>query len=197
MTQKKVVKEVQGTELEAIIASCPKINIKAMSPEDKGVMMHSIITMMSQQNSEKEIAWLKLGMIWRFIIKNKLYRHYGDHIRNANDFLRELDLGIKRREIEIYAQLALIFSNYIKARGLDVSIRKLVMIAPLCKNEADAEIITEWVDKAINLPTQALEDEIREAKGRLPRDRCSHPEDKQEMWLRCSMCGKWISPINR
>lgn len=186
---------MQGKDIESVIATCPKINLKAMTQQEIGAMMHDVVSMMTQQNTVKDVAWMKMGMVWRFIVKNKLYRHYGDHIRNANDFLRELDLGIKKREIDTYAQLSLIFSNYIKARGLDVSIRKLVMIAPLCKNEQDAEVITEWVDKAINLPAQALEDEVREAKGRLPRDRCEHPQDKQEMWIRCSVCGKWLHPV--
>lgn len=183
--------EVSTVSVEELVYSGGKINLKKLSPKDMGDVIHSIVVSMRRECNIKDAAWIKLGFLWRFVVKNKLYRHYGDHIKNANDFLRELDLGVKRRELELYAQMASIFGRAIQDRNAQVPLRKLAMIAPLCK-EGDAG---GWLEKAFILPTHALEDEIREARGQVTKDSCLHPDDKQEVWMRCSECGKWVTKI--
>lgn len=182
--------ENDGLNVEALISAGVSVNWKKMKPEDKGILIHEISQGLINQAQLKDKAWMNLGMIWRFVIANKIYKHAGDHIKNANDFLRELDLGIKRREIETYAQMVGIFGRYLRTKGKEIPIRKLVMIAPFCKGDED--ITNTWVEKADRLPTPALQDEIREAKGQPARDTCTHPDDRQEVWTRCGVCGKFL-----
>lgn len=184
--------EPQGMQLDAMITSGAKINMKAMKPEERGVVIHDIMQKLQAENRAKDIAWVKLGMLWSFIIKNRLYRYCGEHIRNANDFLREVDLGVKRRELEYYASLATIFGRILRQRNVQVPIHKLALIQPMINKGGDPE---EWVEKALSLPVRALEDEVREATGRQPQDACAHPENRQEVWMRCGVCGKWIERV--
>lgn len=181
-----------GASLTSLIQSGAKINFKAMTPEQKGEFLHEFASMFSSQVRIKDMAWINLGLLWRFAVKNKVWRIAGEHVKNANDFLRELDLGIKRREIETYAQLAVLFGRTLTERNIGVPIRKLVMIAPYCKDEAES---SEWLEKAISLPSAALEDEIREVKGLPTRDECDHPAGTMEIWTRCGHCGKWFEKI--
>ncbi len=179
------------TNLDVLIRSGAKINLKKMPVEKRGELIHAISQGLLSEATVKDMAWLKLGFLWKFVISNKLYRYAGDHIRNANDFLRELDLGIKRREMDTYAQMAGLFGRALRARGQEIPIRKLVLIAPLCKRGD----VDDWIEKAYALPTTGLEDAVREAKGQTPRDACVHPDDRQEVWTRCGCCGKWLQRV--
>jgi len=188
-----VVQVEPEMNLEALVSSGAVINLKRMTPEQRGEITHAIFTGMQSAVAEKDMAWVKLGLFWAFVQKNKLYKYCGDHITNANDFLREADLGIKRRELQNYAALATIFGRILRQRNVNVPIRKLAMVHPMIVRGGDPE---EWIDKAIALNTPALEDEIREARGLPARDVCAHPADMQEVWMRCGNCGKWIEKVN-
>ncbi len=183
---------VESGELNipVIVGAGVTVNWKKMKQEEKGVLIHEISQGLIEQAQLKDKAWMNIGMLWRFVIANKVYKHAGEHIKNANDFLRELDLGIKRREIETYAQMVGIFGRYLRATGKEIPLRKLVMIAPFCKYDEDET--NKWIEKADKLPTPALQDEIRQAKGQPARDTCGHPDDMQELWTRCGVCGKWL-----
>ena len=178
--------------LEELILRNDSIDMKVLDQEQRGQIIHDVIDGMGQQAKLKDIAWLKLGMLWSFIVKNKLYKYAGEHIRNANDFLKEIDIGVGRREMDNFAQIARIFGRLVKTHP--VPIRKLVMIAPLCTDQ-DQEVIAEWFSKAQALPSGALEDEVREAAGRQTKDTCDHPAGSQEVWIRCGKCGKFLELI--
>lgn len=182
------------TFIETAVATCSRVDMNVMTLEQRGELIHTLLESMSGWVRIRNTAWLKLGMMWRFIIKNKIYKFYGEHINNANDFLRELNLNIKRREIETYAQMAGMFGELMRQNGVVPPIRKLVMIAPFCRQESPDER-PEWFHKVMALPTSALEDEIREARGGVPRDTCLHLPQKQEVWTRCGVCGKWLEKI--
>jgi len=189
----EVLVEGAGWEgLEEQILTNALVDLKALTQEQRGIMVHEVMSSIVTQSKVKDVAWLKLGTLWSFIVKNKLYKYAGDHIRNANDFLREVDIGVQRRELERYASAARIFGHLIRERP--VPIRKLVMITPLCTDQDEA-VIAEWFNRAAALPSAALEDEIREAMGRQTKDTCDHPTSVQEVWLRCGKCGAWLEKV--
>jgi len=186
------VTEIQANEeLVSLITTGAKIDLKTMTPEQRGEVVHNVSQMFLAEARAKDTAWIRIGLLWRFSVRNKLWRYLGEHIHNANDFLRELDLGIKRREIETYAQMAELFGRAMRERNVEIPIRKLVMIAPYCKGE-DSE---DWIEKAISLPTPALANEIREHKGLPTTDGCDHPQGMMEVWTRCGHCGKFFEKI--
>lgn len=184
--------EQMGSNYEVMIQTNTKVNIKKMTPAERGDLVHTVTQGMIQEGRAKDVAWVKLGMYWAFILKNKLYRYCGDHIRNANDFLRDVDLGVGRKELKRYAELADIFSRILRTRNVEVPLRKLAVIQMMIAKGGDPEV---WTDKAIALPLSALEDECREARGLQPRDTCGHPEEQQEVWMRCGCCGKWLEQV--
>lgn len=180
-----------GLDVEVLVRSGSRIKMKSLAPEKRGEIIHSFMSGMVSAARQKDMAWLKLGMYWSFLVKNKLYRYCGEHINNANDFLRDADLGVSRRELERYALMAEMFGRAMRERNIEIPLRKLNMIAPLCHG-IEAE---EWLEKAIALPSAALEDEIRASRGLPTRDTCPHPEDHVEVWTRCTVCGKWVEKI--
>jgi len=178
--------------LEELILTGALVNMKSLTQEQRGTIVHEVSAGIIAQSRVDGIAKLKLGMLWSFIVKNKLYRFAGDHIRNANDFLREVDIGMTRRSIERYAQVAHIFGDLVREHP--VPIRKLLMIAPLCSDQ-DVAVIEEWFNKAKMLPSGALEDEVREATGRQTKDTCDHPLDMQSVWICCEKCHSFLEKI--
>jgi hypothetical protein len=87
--------------------------------------------------------------------------------------------------------MAALFGRALRERNVQVPIRKLVIIAPYGKGDQTEE----WLEKAISLPSGALEDEIREQRGLPPTDGCDHPAGTMEVWTRCGRCGKWLEKI--
>jgi len=186
------VTEIQANEnLTSLVMTGAKIDLRGMTPEQRGEVVHSVSQMFLAEARAKDTAWIRIGLLWRFSVRNKIWRYCGEHIHNANDLLRELDLGIKRREIETYAQMAELFGRALRERNVEIPIRKLVMIAPYCKGEDSGD----WIEKAISLPTPALANEIREHKGLPTTDGCDHPQGAMEVWTRCGVCGKWHEKI--
>lgn len=185
------VVEPESLSLDMLIQTNATVNMKKMPPEQRGELIHELSAGMMREARNKDLAWVKLGLMWSFYVKNKLYKYCGDHIKNANDYLKELDIGVKRREMELYAQMAGLFGRTLRERNIEVPIRKLRLISPFCTDDAT----DVWVDKAISLPYPALEDEVREAKGQPARDSCDHPEDQQEVWIRCGKCNKFLERV--
>jgi hypothetical protein len=188
------VTSIEETEIDwgSLIQSNAKIEWRKMTPETKGELVHTITHGMAEVCQEKDIAWVKLGIYWAFIMKNKVYRYAGEHIRTANGFLKELDLGISGRELRNYAALAEIYRRVIRLRNVSLPIRKLALVQQMISKGGDQE---EWIEKAISMPLSALENESREVRGLQPRDTCSHPEESQEVWMRCGICGAWLRKV--
>jgi len=139
------------------------------------------------RNIKKNIIadYLILGSMLKEVRDKKLYSSYGSHIKNFDDFIIEVDL--KRRSaynaIEIFER----FGESLKGKDVEnLNYTKLVALLPVAKDN-----IEEWIDKANLLPTSALNDEIREAKGKISSDVCQHPEEDQEYFTKCKVCGNW------
>jgi len=162
---------------------------KNLSESDKGKIVHKCVTELRVAMHEIETNWLKLGAIWHFLGKNKLWSAYGAHIKNASDFLRDIDLGVTRRSLEYYASIIdSKIGDYLVTNNLVIPVTKLRTIAHVAKESGDVE---GWVGKCA-LPQKALEDEVKEFKGKPTTDTCLHPANKQIRFTRCEDCGKWL-----
>ena len=160
-----------------------------LSDIDKGKIVFELVTELKCAMYEIETNWLKLGAIWHFLSKNKLWSAYGEHIKNASDFLREIDLGVTRRSLEYYASIVdSKIGEYLTVNNLIIPVTKLRTIAHVVKESGDVE---GWISKC-DLPIKALEDEVKSYKGLITTDSCLHPADKQVPYTRCSICQKWL-----
>jgi len=169
-----------------------QVDWKMLTPRGRGEILHEVVNGLKDAAKQIDAGWLTVGAYWHFVVSNKVYRHCGDHIKNANDFLREVDIGVKRSMLDHYARMWGMFSRYLVGR--DVPIRKLLLISPVIdqENVSDTE---SWVGKAEVLPYEALKNEVRERQGRITTDTCAHPESANELWVRCSCCGKWLQKL--
>jgi hypothetical protein len=170
-----------------------KIDWNKLTPAKRGDIIHATINGLRDSAKQIDNGWLKIGMYWHFIVTNKLYRHCGDHIKNANDFLREIDIGVKRSMLDHYSRMWGMFSKYLKDRH--VPIRKLLLMSPVIDVD-NPDNIEEWLNKAEHQPYEALKNEVREKQGKVATDVCEHPEDYQELWARCGKCEKWLQKIS-
>ena len=162
---------------------------QGLSEIEKGKIVFQCVNELKCAMHEIETNWLRLGAIWFFLSKNKLWSSYGEHIKNASDFLREIDLGVTRRSLEYYASIIdSKIGEYLTANNLIIPVTKLRTIAHVAKESGDIE---GWVDKCA-LPQKELENAVKEHKGLITTTDCSHPVDKQVPYTRCSKCGKWL-----
>jgi hypothetical protein len=184
---------------DELIENNSAVNLRKMTPEARGALIHNIIQGMTEATRAIDNLWLHMGKFWSFIIKNKVYRHYGTHIRNVNDFLRELDLGVSRSNLDHYARVYNTFGRYVRENNLQIPYRKLLTVHPVVEAcsavQQREEAIQIWVDKANTLPMGALENEVRVARGLTPTDACLHPPEASQLWSRCGECGKWLELI--
>jgi len=162
---------------------------KNLTELEKGKIVHKCVTELRVAMHEIETNWLKLGAIWSFLTKNKLWSAYGSHIKNASDFLREIDLGVTRRSLEYYASIIdSKIGDYLVTNNLVIPVTKLRTIAHVAKESGDIE---GWINKCA-LPIRALEDAVKEYKGMPTTDTCLHPANKQIRYTRCEICNKWL-----
>ena len=195
MTGPKRVDGVLESPLDALqeaVLTGARVDMKVLGERQRGEIVHELMRSFASQSYAKDIAWVKLGLLWSFVMKNRIYKFCGPHINNANNFLRELDIGVGRREIQNYAKIARVFGSLIQTTH--VPIRKLVMIASVVEDESE-EVVHEWFDKAVALPTGALKDELAEFKGQTPKDACSHPQEFRSLWFLCEKCGAWLECV--
>lgn len=156
---------------------------------EAGEIVHKCVGYLKSAEREIEINWLRLGAVWHFLRINKLWSAYGEHIKNASDFLREIDLGVTRRSLEYYASIVdSKLGDYVIDNKLLIPVAKLRVIAHIVKETGDIE---GWIDKCV-LPQKELENSVREAKGLVTPENCEHPADKQTHYIHCEKCQKWF-----
>lgn len=127
---------------------------------------------------------LLLGKVLSDVLDNKSY--VSDYIKTFDDFLIEVKIG--RSTAYNYIGIFKTFGSFMSDK-LDIDYTRLVKLLPIVKN-ADDDEKEEWIHKASELNSNDFDDEIREARGKIPRDTCEH--HNTEDWKRCIDCGKMI-----
>lgn len=75
---------------------------------------------------------------------------------------------------------------------MNVDHTKLIETLPLFKKKSDkVEDPSVWLHRAMACSSRDFKNHIREAKGKISTDNCSHPREVQEHWVRCRLCGRW------
>lgn len=79
---------------------------------------------------------------------------------------------------------------------MGIEIGRMNKMLPILKKLPDEESI-ELLQKAKDLPSEAFEDEVRELKGKVPRDKCEHLECEPIQLKKCKLCGKVMKNENQ
>jgi hypothetical protein len=193
--------EVAVPDINAAIASGEKLPVKQMTAEQRGQLIEHLRTNLSGAVRQIDNLYLHVGMYWNFMVKNKLYKYWGSHIKNVNHLVRELNLGVGRSTLDHYARIYAMFGKYLRRENLCPPLSRLLVVHPVLENrqfenedERDVEV-TAWAHKAASLSIEDLRNEVREARGMVTTDECTHPPEQSQLWSRCGCCGKWIEMI--
>ena len=124
--------------------------------------------------------FIRIGKLLCEVQDERLHGDWASHCLTFDDFLA--DIGLKRTSaynaIRVYRQF-----GHLDTTGIPMD--RLVTLAPL-KLENDQQKL-EWLEKAKELPSRGLRDEIRERRGEIPIDVCEHY--RQIMLHKCEECG--------
>lgn len=158
-------------------------------PEDsktkKAEVCFSLIERIRNGTQQIVMNYFLIGKNLCLIQEKHLWRYYGDHLRNFNDFLRDIHLG----QSTAYNCMA-IWKRYgreVSSNSLELpEYTRLVKILPVINEENKME----WLNKASVLEIKDLEDEVKIAKGRVSFLNCPHANT--EIYIRCQGCGKFF-----
>lgn len=143
----------------------------------------------------QEIPQLKKNVVLNYweigkrlleIKEKKLYRYWGDHINTFEDLLEEKEFSFKRSTA--YNLMALAKVQYIG----QIEYERATRLLPIIKDKEEEEK-KEIIDKAAELPRQGFENYIRELKGQLSQDNCSHEHQDEYLLIKCRDCGAILS----
>jgi hypothetical protein len=138
-----------------------------------------------------DMMYLKTGAILSVIKEHKLYREYASHTDTFQAFLKEIDLGIGMSQADHYIRVFRTFGDLVQ--GKRIAFKRLLLIHPLCKDAAETE---HWIEQAESLPWQGLQANVKECRGKIAPDACSHPAESRTAFERCEICNTWIKTPN-
>ncbi|MGQ9570178.1 MAG: hypothetical protein ACUVWN_04575 [bacterium] len=129
----------------------------------------------------------EIGKRWKLIHDEKLWKAL-DYVHTFREFCEK---EAQASHATVYNMIGIYekFGHLVKKRPINCDITRLIRALPF----ATPENAEEWVIRAENLTKEDYEDFLREARGKIPKDKCQH--EVTELWSRCKECGKWIKPI--
>ena len=141
------------------------MNLKEMTPVKRGIIFNDIRHSMETAVRQGVHSYLSLGKDWSYLVENKAWKYWGNHVRTKADLARDLNLGVSVGMLDHQKRVFDAFGKYLKGRTPPLS--NLIKLLPLVDSLEDIE---GWVQKASELPVIAFENEIRDAKGLVPSD---------------------------
>ena len=126
---------------------------------------------------------LTIGKCLSDIAVNDLWKEYGSHLENFDDFLKEI--VIPKSTGHHYMRVWDTFGEYLMANGLALPIRRLIKLLPIATEENKEELL----HKAEILSDADFSKEIAEEKGIID---CQHPEDQRQYFYQCKVCKQWV-----
>jgi len=160
---------------------------KQLVEKEKGELVYKLVEEIKQANVSILKGILIKGRNLDKIEKEELWQYYGEHLKNFDpDFLNELrcSTATAYNYIRIWRK----FGEYLLSNELlQIDPTRLIKLLPVAKEEN----MEEWMIRAQEDPKQQFEDAIREAKGKVPTDKCDCPDNQQLLYTRCRICGKW------
>ena len=140
-------------------------NLKELSNAQRGELFDHVRKNMETAVRQGVHSYLSLGKDWSYLVENKAWRFWGNHVKNKADLARDLNLGVSVGMLDHQKRVFDAFGKYLKGRTPPLS--NLIKLLPLVDSLEDIE---GWVQKASELPVIAFENEIRDAKGLVPSD---------------------------
>jgi len=124
--------------------------------------------------------FMQIGKLLVEVQEDRLHGDWASHCLTFDDFIT--DIGMKKtsayNSIKVWRQF-----GHLDTTGIPMD--RLVTLAPLRLTTDDQK--QEWLEKARELPSRGLRDEIRERRGDIPIDVCEHY--KQVILHKCQECG--------
>lgn len=159
---------------------------KEISTKEKAEIVSRLVNEISVLKRNIVINFLEVGKRLNEIQKEKLWASYASHLRNFDEFLKEIKIGRSTAYnlIAIWRE----FGEIIMSKKLDIQYTDLVKLLPVAKENKE-----EWLEKAQNLIPEDFQDELNKAKGRISQLDCPHSEIDIYQMQKCKSCGKILS----
>ena len=139
--------------------------LKNLTPIERGEIFNNIRQGMEYAVRQGVHSYLSLGKDWSWLVSEKAWKYWGNHVRTKADLARDLNLGVSVGMLDHQRRVFDAFGKYLKGRTPPLS--NLIKLLPLVDSLEDIE---GWVQKASELPVIAFENEIREVKGLITSD---------------------------
>jgi len=160
---------------------CSETSIQIENGKELQDTLHRIYTL----ESNTLTSVLEIGKLWKDIHEKNLWKSCGNE--EVKTFRQFCEKECMRSHATVYNFINLFEKFSPHAEGVAVEQTRLVKALPFVTNEDTAK---DWVSKATTLNSEDYDSEIREARGKIPKDKCEHEE--MEEYERCVSCGKWF-----
>lgn len=175
---------IKGTTYSLDKKSIIPDDLEKMSKIQKVDITFNLVETIKQAKQGAVKSFLVMGRCLDLIKEKRLWGYYGEHIETFEDLLRELRIGTSTAYncMSIWER----FGEMILSKNLEIDYFRLVRLLPVAKEEEEVE---EWLEKAQDLDIKGFDNEIREAQGKVPTDKCSCNGDRIYL-VKCLICGK-------
>lgn len=133
-------------------------------------------------------GFLEAGRHLMIIKQKRLYQAEGNHIISFAHWVEnELGYGksLAYQLIEVYSKWGDLLNRPEFAR---VDYTNAVLLLPLVSDKTTLSERENLLHMAANQTSRGLKDNIKNLKGEIGTDECSHPEESQEAWQKCKVC---------
>jgi hypothetical protein len=138
-----------------------------------------IANIIEQAKSDSYTNFLTIGKALDMVAKEKLFLEYASHTTSMNKFLQEI--GVTRswayNSMRVYRAF-----GHLDLKGIRYD-RMVRLLQLRLENDSEKEA---WLNAAKVLPAKGFVDEVREAMGLTPSDKCEHKE--YSVLHRCKKC---------
>lgn len=136
-------------------------------------------------------GFLEAGRHLLIIKQKRLYQAEGNHIMSFAHWVEnELGYGksLAYQLIEVYEKWGDLLG---RPEYVGVDYTNAVLLLPLVSDKTTLSEKEELLRMAEHQTSRGLKDNIKNLKGGIATDECSHPEESQESWNKCKTCGKF------
>ena len=136
-------------------------------------------------------GFLEAGKHLMIIKQKRLYQAEGNHVVSFTYWVEnELGCGksLAYQLIEVYDKWGDLLG---RPEFASVNYSSAVLLLPLVSDKTTLAEKEELLHMAANQTSRGMKDNIKNLKGELGTDECSHPPEEQESWNKCKKCQKF------
>jgi hypothetical protein len=156
-----------------------------MTKEEKGAKAFELHNGIRENEIMRRALFAQNAQLLNQMQETKLYREFlGDPEAEWNAYLSETEIYYSRNQVYEMIRIVKKFTEELgETNYWDVPRSRLIELLPIVNKEN----VEEWIEKARVLIPSDWKIEVRQAKGLVTEDECSHDYQTYEI---CKVCGQ-------